>query len=103
MQQMILNIRKKLGYVSLEQYLQEKEDTQMTSIKDFERVIHILSSSIHEGHIATAEKCFEVFKNKWNGLSSEIMSYNALIFENERNKVLSRLPRVEESVRLLLT
>jgi len=73
MQQMILNIRKKMGYVSLEQYLQEKEDTQMTSIKDFERVIHILSSSIHEGHIATADKCFVVFKNKWKGLSTEIM------------------------------
>jgi hypothetical protein len=103
MQQMILNIRKKMGYVPLEQYLQEKEQAQMSSIRDFERVIHILSSSVHEYHIQTAEKCFEVFKNKWNGLSLEIMSYNALIFENERNKVLARLPRVEESVRLLLT
>lgn len=103
MQQMILNIRKKMGYVSMEDYLQQKEQTQMSSIRDFERVIHILSSSVHEAHIETAEKCFEVFKNKWNGLSSEIMSYNALIFESEKNKVLARLPRIEESVRLLLT
>jgi hypothetical protein len=100
---MILNIRKKMGYVPLDEYLREKENNQILSIKDFERVIHILSSSIHEAHIETAEKCFEVFKNKWNGLSSEIMSYNTLIFENEREKVLNRLPRVEESVRLLLT
>ena len=28
MQEIILNIRKKLGYVPLEQYLQEKEETQ---------------------------------------------------------------------------
>lgn len=87
----------------MEEYLQQKEQAQMSSIRDFERVIHILSSSVHEAHIQTAEKCFEVFKNKWNGLSSEIMSYNALIFENEKNKVLDRLPKIKESVRLLLT
>ena len=103
MQQMFLNIRKKMGYVPMEEYLREKENAQISSIRDFERVIHILSSSVHEAHIQTAEKCFEVFKNKWNGLSSEIMSYNTLIFENEREKVLQRLPRINESVRLLLT
>lgn len=100
---MLLNIRKKMGYVSLEEYIEQKEITQMSSIKDFERVIHILSSSVHEAHIETAERCFSVFKNKWNGLSSEIMSYNALIFENERNKVLNRLPKMEGSITLLLT
>jgi hypothetical protein len=103
MQQIILNIRKKMGYVPMEQYLQEKEDTQITSIKDFERVIHILSSSIHEGHIATADQCFEVYKNKWKGLSTEIMSYNTLIFQNERENVLNRFPKIEERVELLLT
>lgn len=100
---MLLNIRKKMGYVPLEEYLQEKEIAQMSSIKDFERVIHILSSSVHEAHIETAEKCFEVFKNKWNKLPSDIMSYNALIFYNERENVLNRLPKFEDSVMLLLT
>jgi predicted component of viral defense system (DUF524 family) len=77
-------------------------------MKDFERVVHILSSCVHEAHIEVADNCFQVFKNKWNNLSKEVMDYNYLIYRKERERLLANLERLdslleERSGELLLT
>lgn len=61
------------------------------SVNDFERVIYTLSSSIHEAHIKTAENMFVAFKTKWNTLPRQIMEYNDVIFNREREKVFAKL------------
>jgi len=63
---------------------------QSDSVHDFERVIYTLSSSIHEAHLETAETMFSAFKVKWSGLPRGIMEYNEVIFNRERDKVLSK-------------
>jgi len=87
---------------------QKKINTQLESMKDFERVIHILSTCVHEAHIEVADNCFRVFKNKWQNLSKEVMDYNYLIYRKERERLLNHLERLDSlmekrSVELLLT
>lgn len=96
------------GIPTQEEYEVNKIKVQEESMKDFERVIHILSSCVHEGHISTADNCFDVFKNKWRELSKEVMDYNYLIYCKERKKLLDKFARLdclleERSGELLLT
>ena len=75
----------------------EEEEKQMLlemeagSVADFERVIYTLSSSVHEAHIKTAENMFVAFKTKWAMLPMQIMEYNEVIFNREKDKVLNKL------------
>jgi hypothetical protein len=96
------------GVPDHEKVEEEKINTQLESMKDFERVIHILSSCIHEAHIEVADKCFNVFKNKWQNLSKEVMDYNYLIYCKERERLYNNLERLDSlmekrSGKLLLT
>jgi CDP-diacylglycerol pyrophosphatase len=96
------------GIPDQEQVEEEKIKTQLESMKDFERVVHILSSCVHEAHIEVADNCFQVFKNKWNNLSKEVMDYNYLIYRKERERLYNHLARLdslmeERSGELLLT
>lgn len=103
------NILQRLaGIPDQDELEQRKINTQLESMKDFERVVHILSSCVHEAHIEVADNCFQVFKNKWQNLSKEVMDYNYLIYRNEREKLLSNLERLDSllekrSGELLLT
>lgn len=97
-----------VGIPDQEQLEEEKINTQLGSMKDFERVIHILSSCVHEAHIEVADNCFQVFKNKWKNLSKEVMDYNYLIYRKEREKLLTNFERLDSlmekrSGELLLT
>jgi len=86
-----MNITKSIRtWLSIPNEEEEKETSlrlQAESVADFERVIHALSSSIHEAHIGTAENMFLAFKNKWGVLPTSIMEYNEVIFNRERQKV----------------
>lgn len=96
-------LHRMLGIPDQEKLEQEKIETQLESMKDFERVVHILSSCVHEAHIEIADNCFDVFKNKWQNISKEVMDYNYLIYRKERERLLANLPELgESSVRLLL-
>jgi hypothetical protein len=73
---------------------QEKQmllEMETDSVNDFERVIYTLGSSIHEAHIKTAENMFVAFKTKWGVLPRQIMEYNEVIFNREREKVFNKL------------
>jgi len=96
------------GVPDHEKLEEEKINTQLASMKDFERVIHILSSCVHEAHIEVADNCFQVFKNKWQNLSKEVMDYNYLIYRKERQRLYNHLARLDSlmekrSGELLLT
>jgi predicted component of viral defense system (DUF524 family) len=103
------NILQRLaGIPDHEKAEQEKINTQLESMKDFERVVHILSSCVHEAHIEVADNCFQVFKNKWQNLSKEVMDYNYLIYRKERERLIANFERLDSlmenrSVELLLT
>lgn len=103
------NILQRLaGIPDQDELEQRKINTQLESMKDFERVVHILSSCVHEAHIEVADKCFNVFKNKWQNLSKEVMDYNYLIYRKERDRLISNLERLDSllekrSGELLLT
>jgi CDP-diacylglycerol pyrophosphatase len=101
-------LRKLAGIPDQDQLEEQKINTQLESMKDFERVIHILSSCVHEAHIEVADNCFQVFKHKWQRLSKEVMDYNYLIYRKERERLLENLKRLdslmeERSGELLLT
>jgi hypothetical protein len=106
---MAKNILQRLAGMPDQEELEERKiNTQLESMKDFERVVHILSSCVHEAHIDVADKCFSVFKNKWQNLSKEVMDYNYLIYRKERERLLNHLERLDSlmekrSVELLLT
>ena len=86
------NILKKLAGVTEQTQLNEQRVSD--SLKDFERVVHTLSSCVNEAHL-------EVFKNKWKNISEDIMDYNYLIFCKERERLLTNLME-ERSVEFLL-
>lgn len=106
---MVNLLQRVLGVTYNAQWEEKKVRLQKESMKDFERVIHILSSCVHEAHIAIADNCFNVFKDKWQQeLSKEVMDYNTLIFNRERQRLLDNFAELncsteKNSVGLLLT
>jgi hypothetical protein len=93
------NILKKLAGVP--EQIQLNEQRVNDSLKDFERVVHTLSSCVNEAHLEVADNYFQVFKNKWKNISEDIMDYNYLIFCKERERLLTNLME-KRSVEFLL-
>ena len=88
---MVKTIRTWLGIPTEQEEKEMALQIQTDSVADFERVIHTLSSSIHEAHIQTAENMFVAFKNKWGVLPRNIMEYNEVIFNREKDKIYNTL------------
>jgi hypothetical protein len=94
-------LKKLLKVTTLEDYQREQKKLQLESMQDFERVICVLSSCRLEEQVKIAENYFDVFKSKWNKINTEVMTYNTLIFNKEKERIVRELPKVEECVGLL--
>jgi len=94
-------LKKVLKVNTLADYQNEQKKLQLASMSDFERVIFVLSSCRLEEQIRIAENYFDAFKNKWDRINAEVMAYNTLIFNKERERVVNELPKAQERVGLL--